>query len=803
MLKAHLKLAWRNLRKHKIFSFINIFGLALGIAASLLIFQYARFELSYDRFEAKAGRIFRMQLDRYNEGKVSTQWARGAAGIGLAMKEAFPEVESYAKLHQSDAVISYGDQQFREERMYFANDAFLPMFSYRAVEGNTEGALKEVNTAVVTTATARKYFGTEHALGKVIRFNDKTNFKITAVIPDLPPNTHLKFDILLSFATYIKMTSPDAETAWSWDGFFTYVLLRPGTDPASLEKKIGSLVQTKWGAEMKEHSEGMVFHLQPLTDIHLHSSYMYEAETNGDGRSVYFLLTIAIFIIVIAWINYINLSTARSIDRAKEVGIRKVLGSLRIQLIRQFLFESLLVNLLAVALAFALVLACLPLFNSITGKAIGFTMLKDPSFWMALSALFGAGTILSGLYPAFVLSSFRPISVLKGKLSGTGHGAFLRQSLVVIQFTASVILIVGTFAVYRQLRFMQRQDLGVQIAQTLILRGPKVTDSTYNDKFNAFKSRILQLSGVTGMTSSTEVPGNKVGWNAGGIHLAGSAATKSNQYRVIGIDYDFLDTYGLKILKGRNFSRQFATDPGAVLFNEAAVKLLGFTKPEDALNKQIEFWGNQYTIIGVVSNHHQEALRQAYDAHIFRLIPGATNFYSLKLSANRDGWAAVVQGAEKQWASFFPGNPFDYFYLDDHYAAQYKADQQFGQTFGLFALLAIVVSCMGLLGLASFVTTQRTREIGIRKIVGAQVSSILLLLTKGFIRPVFVSFLIATPVAYYLLQKWLESYAFRITLNPWMFVLPALLVLVVAILTISTQTMKAASANPAKSLRAE
>lgn len=804
MLKNFFKTAVRNIFKHKVFSFINIFGLAIGIAACLLILQYVNFELSYDKFEKNSSRIFRLQLDRYNEGKVTTQWAAGASGIGVAVKEALPEVETYAKLSKEYSIVSYKDKQFREEKMYFASKDFLPMFSYRAVKGNVNDALKDVNTAVVTSSTAKKYFGTEDALGKVISLNKKNDFKITAVVADPPANTHLKFDILLSFATLIQMTRPDEiDTRWDWDGFFNYILLKPGVDPKLVEKKIADLVQKKWGNEMKVQNEGMVFKLQPLPDIHLYSNFMFEAETNGDGKAVYFLLVIAIFIIVIAWINYINLSTARSIDRAKEVGVRKVIGSYRIQLIGQFMFESILINLLAVFLAFVLIILFLPLFNSLTGKDISLSLIKETSFWLALSALFIIGAFLAGLYPAFVLSSFKPISVLKGKLARTGKGALLRQSLVIIQFAASVALMIGTFAVYRQLTYMQKQDLGVRIDQTIVLRGPSVTDSTYNDKLNSFKIAMLNTPGITAVSASTEVPGGKVSWNAGGIRLVGSDPRKANQYRIIGIDYDFINTFGLKILKGRNFSKQFATDPDAVLFNEAALKLIGFDKPEDALNKQIQFWGHQYTIIGVVSNHHQESLRQNYDAFIFRLIPNNNNFYSLRVQAGNKNWDQIIGTAETQWKKFFPGNPFDYFFLDQHFGEQYKSDKQFGKTFALFAVLAIIVASLGLLGLASFATTQRTKEIGIRKISGAGIFSILLLLTKDFIRPVIISFLIATPIIYYLLEKWLDNYAFKISINPWMFILPAILILLIALVTISTQTIKAASENPVKSLRTE
>ena len=803
MTKNFFLIALRNLFKHKGFSFINIFGLAIGIAASLLIFQYARFELSYDRFEAKADRIYRIQLDRYNQGKLATQWAAGAAGIGPAVKDAFPEVESLARLRNDNGVVTYKDQEFREEHLYFANDNFLSMFSYPALAGSIRGALSDVSTAVLTVSAAKKYFGSENPIGKMISVNKRDLYKVTAVVPDPPANTHLKFNILLSFATFQKWVGPDVNTTVQWDGFYAYVLLRPGADPKQLEKKIAALVQKNWGDDMKKNQWGMVFHLQPLPDIHLTSNYMLEAEVNGDGKAVYFLLAIAIFIIAIAWINYINLATARSMERAKEVGIRKTLGSLRRQLIIQFLFESLLINTLAVIFAFLLILLCLPAFNAIAGKSLTLGLLATGSFWLNLTILFITGTILSGLYPAFVLSSFTPISVLKGKLTGTTHGAFLRQSLVVVQFAASVLLMVGTFTVYRQLHFMQHQDLGVQTSQTLVLKGPRVLDSTYDNQLTNFRTEVLRIPGISHISSSTEVPGQKVGWNAGGIRLVGADETQSRQYRVIGIDYDFLDAYGLKLLKGRNFSRQMGTDTGAVLFNEAAVQQMGYRKPEEALDKHIEFWGKQYTIVGVVTNHHQESLRQAYDAHIFRLIPDANSYYSIKLTANQDHWASIINGVKQQYKAFFPNNPFDYFFLEDHIAEQYKADQQFGQTFSLFAGLAIFVSCLGLLGLAAFVTRQRTKEIGIRKIVGAPVASILVLLTRDFMRPILLAFLIATPLTWYVLEKWLDNYAFRISLTPWLFIGPFILILTVALLTITTQTLYAATASPVKSLRTE
>ena len=543
MIKNFFRIALRNLLKHRVFSFINIFGLALGIAACLLILQYTRFEQSYDKFQPNAGRIYRVQLDRYNEGKLSTQWAAGAAGIGTAIKEAFPEVEAVTRLHIEGNIMSYKDKLFREEKMYYATDDFLSMFSYPALKGSTVGALKEPFTAVLTTTAAQKYFGNEDPIGKTIAMNKVNYFKIMAVIPDPPVNTHLKFNILFSFITLEKWMGPRINTTVDWDGFFTYLLLRPGTNAPRMEKKIAGLVDKKWGEEMRKDKWGMVFHLQALPDIHLSPNYLGEAEVNGDRKAVSFLTIIALFIIVIAWINYINLATARSIERAREVGIRKTLGSLRAQLIGQFLFESFLINLLAVILAITLILIFIPLFNTIAGKSLTLSMFSTTSFWSILTLLFTAGTLLSGLYPAFVLSSFKPIAVLKGRLSGTTHGSLLRQSLVIGQFVASVLLMVGTFTVYRQLHFMQHQDLGVQISQTLVLKGPRATDSTYNNKLTGFRTEVLRIPGVHQVSASTAVPGGQTGWNAGGIREVGADPSKIRQYRVFGIDYDFVDVY--------------------------------------------------------------------------------------------------------------------------------------------------------------------------------------------------------------------------------------------------------------------
>jgi putative ABC transport system permease protein len=807
MYKNYFKIAFRNLFKHKGFSFINITGLALGMASCLLILQYVRTERNYDNFQKDGDRIYRLKQNRYDQGKLTTEWAAGTAGIAQLVKKNCPEVEDVLKIAKSRAVTQYKDKVFREDQMYYVYDNFINFFSCKVIKGDPNTALKEPYCIVLTRSAAKRYFGEEDPMGKMIGLNNKATglFKVTAIIEDAPVNTHFKYTVLLPYAKYLIDRGPGADKSFSWDGFYTYVRLKAGTKEKAFEDKMNQLAQKTFEEELK--GGGMAgkieFKLQPLKDIHLTSHYMMESEVNGDEKAVSFLNIIAFFIIVIAWINYVNLSTARSVDRAKEVGIRKVMGSYRSQLVAQFMFEAILINLMAVILSVVLIMVSLPLFNSLTGKEMGYDLFSQGKFWLTLTALFVTGTVFSGFYPAFALSSFMPIEVLKGKFAKSSRGSFLRQALVVVQFSASVILMVGTFAVYKQLNYMQDHDMGFNMEQILCLRGANAFDSAYAVKFTPFRRELEKLPGIKMVAASTAIPGKKVGWNAGGVTLV-SDPTKQNQFRPIGIDLNYQTVYGLKLLHGRLFSYEFETDPDkSVLFNEEATKYFGFNKPEEALNKEIDFWGARYTIVGIVANHHQESLKEAYDGHIYRMMPDVVDFYSLKIEGKKSEYEKILSGVKDLWDRSFPENPFDYFFLDENFAKQYQADQNFGKTFALFAVLAIIIACLGLLGLASFVTTQRTKEIGIRKILGATLPNILYKLSSGFIKPVIVALLIAIPITYYLLNQWLQNFAFKISMNAWFFIVPSLIVVIVALVTITTQTMKAVSVNPVKNLRTE
>ncbi|KAA9354724.1 ABC transporter permease [Larkinella humicola] len=805
MLTNYFKIAFRNLVRHKVFSAINIVGLSIGIAACLLILQYVDFELSYDQFHAKGDRIYRVKQDRYDKGKLSTQWAGGAQAAGNSFKATFPEVEDYVKVLKRRALIAdYGEKSLKVEKVFVASQSFFKIFSYPLLAGDPTTALAEPNTVVLSETVAKKLFGNEQAMGKTIRFNQRKAVKVTGVYKDMPANTHLHPDLLIPHVTFVKEMGPDnnPDNAWMWDGAMSYLLLRPDANPKALEAKFVPYIEKTIGAELKKYDAGAVYTLQPLKDIHLYSHLMEEAEPNGDGNTVYLLLAIAFFIVVIAWVNYINLATARAINRAKEVGIRKAVGSQRGQLIRQFLIESVLLNGLAVILALGFVVAVMPLFNALSGQHLTLSLLGNGSFWLALATLFIIGTFFSGLYPAFVLSGFRPVTVLKGKMVTSRQGIILRKSLVIFQFAASLFLLVGTLAVFRQISFMQEQSLGINIDQTLVVNPPIIrSDSTFMRQMVAFKEELLRQPAIRHVAASSVVPGQASDWNAGGIRLKGTDESKGSQYRVIAVDYDFLKTFDLKLLAGRDFSKEYGLEKKAVIFNKMAIKQLGFNKPEESIGKEIDFWGETFTIVGVTDNFHQQSLRDAFEPLILRLIPDAGGYFSIKMASSQLN--TTIATVRSEWNRFFPGNPFEYFFLDEHFNAQYQADQRFGQVFGLFTGLAILVACLGLFGLASFTTAQRTKEIGIRKVLGATVPEIVRMLYKEFAILILIACVVATPLAWLAVSQWLNTYAFRADINWWLFALPFVLVLAIALLTVSFQSVKAALMNPVTSLRSE
>ena len=819
MLKSYLTTAWRNIRKNKIFSFINVIGLSIGMAACLLILQYVNFELSYDQFNKNVGDLYRVYNDRYQNGKLIQHGTITYSAIGKAMQNDFPEVVDHSRMEPfGNQIITSGTTKFGDQPVLGVDNSFLSMFSYDLIAGDPRSALTQPYTAVLTESAAARYFGVKgnsvaSVLGKTfIMGNDSLPFKVTGICRDVPENSHLSFTMLVSYVTMLSGRNPYKEADYDFkdSDFWHYIQLRHGSDYKALEARLPAF-SDKYFQGNKVSGSVEKFYLQPLSRAHLYSDFEYEIGQTGSATVVWGLLIIALFIIVIAWVNYVNLSTARSVERAKEVGVRKVIGAEKAQLIRQFLTESFLINILALVLGIGLMLALQPAFNALIGHKLSFVYLLQKSMGgysitIGLLTLVLAGIFVSGFYPAFVLSSFRPILVLKGRFSTSKGGIVLRKALVVGQFAITVVLIIGSFVVYRQIRFMNNQQLGMNIDRMLMIKPPELThwDSTFINRENTFSLELGRLPGVVGAASSWNQMGGETG-RSFDIRRADQDNTTHYTMRNNGISYGFIPLYQMKLVAGRDYAySDFNPDFRKlhnIIVNESAVKLLGFKSPQDAIGKTIMRGDMKWDIVGVINDYHQKSLR--FPVEPTMLIPAYSNGSMISVKVNTSDMPSTIAAIKKTYDAFFPGNYFDYYFLDDHYNEQYANDRLFGKAFSIFAGFAIFIACLGLLGLSLFATMQRTKEIGVRKVLGASVGNIVVLLSADFIRLVIVAIIIATPIAWFILHKWLQDFAYRIDIGWWVFVVAGLLAVAIALATISWQAMRAAVANPVKALRSE
>ena len=810
MLKNYLKVAFRNILRFKGYSLINISGLAIGMTACLLILYFVNYEKSYDRFHENSDRIYRLRYERSDQAGGAVRFASCCPPAGLRIRQKFPEVDKVVRLFRYKAAVSNQDDQsksqpenkFIEERMYFSEPGFFEIFKYAFITGDPLNGLKEPNTAFISASTAKKYFGDQNAMGKILSVDKKTSYRITGVFKDIPTNSHLKFDILLSYQNLLQKFGKEVEDSWGDSGWYTYLLLKPHADVKALEKKLAAMVETEFGEALRYYKLTCELPLQPLNEIHLTSHYMLEFENNGDRDTVNFLSILAVFIIIIAWVNYINLSTARALTRAKEVGLRKVSGASRSHLMAQFFSETIILNFFAVLFALLLVILFLPLFRQVTGTPADYGIWIQKWFWLNVFAMFIVGVFFSGLYPVIALSSFQPVSVLKGKLGNATRGISLRKALIVFQFVMALAMLISTFTVFRQLQFMKDQDLGFSLDNKLIIRAPRVRDASFGSRLQTFKEAILKNPEISHFSVATDVPGKQVWWDAGGITRKG--ANDNKNYQIVGIDYDYVTLFGLKVASGRNFSRDFPSDSSALILNETASRWLGFPNPGSAIGQQVDYWGKMYTVVGVLKDYHQQSVKQAFEPHIFRFMPTGRDvrgLFVLKMKAQNT--SQNLAEIKKQFDEFFPGNPFEYYFLDEYYNQQYQSDELFGTVFAIFSFLAIFVTSLGILGLSSFMVAQRTKEIAIRKVMGANVFGIALFLAKGFLLLIMISFVIALPVTYYGITHWLESFAMRMDLSIGLFLLPLLLVILITGMTICVHVITAALNNPVESLREE
>jgi putative ABC transport system permease protein len=802
MIKNYFKIAFRNLLKNKAFASINIFGLAVGFTCCLLISGFLYSEMSYDKFPHDAKDIYRVEINVENKDFYSA----ADVAVGKGMQSAYPEISGYTRLiNWKDIFVKYEDKQFKEPAIGLVDSNFLQFFSIPLSKGDVASVLKEPHSVVLSKPTAAKYFGTADPIGKLLVINNNiaNPYKVTGILNDLPGDLHFNFDFYIGYRD-----NPDQQT-WSNVGNYTYVKLKPGTDPKKLEAKFPELVakyvvpevQRDMGvsrAEAQKSVNTFVFYLKPISKIHLYSSNKDELEVNGSIKYVYIFAALAFFIILLAAVNFTNLSTAASIKRSKEVGIRKVMGSGKKQLVLQFLSESLLLTFFAYLIALGFVYLALPFFNELSGKQIAFSaFINYKVIGVSLAFVFLVG-LLAGTYPAFFLSSFNIISIIKGKKNATPKSnRHLRSGLVVFQFAVSIALIISTIVVYRQLHFMQNKSLGFDKTQALIINDSYLLGKDQQ----AFKEQILKDSRVVSATLSKDVPIGSPGIDGTQAYAKENAANEShseihiNKYHV---DYDYIKTLGMQMIKGRYFSPDFA-DSAAVVLNEAAVKEFGIKG--DPVGKMIVSSGqHQYNIIGVVKDFHYTSVKEKIAPLVMML---GNNSGALIVKVKTAGIEGLLSSLKNNWNSFNPRGPFSYNFMDDRFAAVYKAEERTGKIFSVFAIISIIIASLGLFGLSAFSIAQRTKEIGVRKVLGAKVSQVVMLLARDFLFMVLLAFIIAVPLTWFAMDKWLQEFAYRINIGWTVFALAGSIAVLIAFATVSFQAIKAAIANPVKSLRTE
>ncbi|MEQ9376879.1 MAG: FtsX-like permease family protein [Imperialibacter sp.] len=805
MLKNYFKIGVRSLLKQKAFTFINVMGLAVGLAAFLLIQQYVKFEKSYDRHYADADQLYRLTTDQVVDSVLGTRDAMSFAPSGKVLVEEVPEiVDATTTQNFGELIFRKGESLVTEEHVLAVDEHFLRLFTYKVLEGHSESLLTEPNTLVLSASKAKFYFGDQNPIGKTIYLQSAfdRDFKVVGIVEDPPQSTHYKFDMLMSISTIKDRLDDDA---WNGYNYYTYVKLDQGADIENVRPLLPVLSKKYMGEE-----SSLVFNLQPVIDIHLYSDFTFEPEMHGSAKAVSFLGLISVFILIIAWVNYVNLSTARSFDRAKEVGIRKVVGARRNQLMFQFITEAFMINVLGSLLALGLAELALPLFNNLISKEILDHTWNDTGFLLNVFIFAIIGTLVSGVYPALVLSGFRPVMVLKGKFRNSKQGIWLRKGLVVLQFASSLSLIACTFIVYQQVNYMRSKDIGMSIDQVVGFRNPRVNDADYEahkQKRTLFAEELKTYPAIQGVAMISNLPGggsSDVNSSSGGIKIVGKTDRLDATTYVLSLNDEVISVLDMEILHGRNFDRNRGMDTATVLVNEAFIKRFGLVPDVSLINEKVQFGKNpenrKHDIVGIVKDVNRSSLKNEVEPTVY-FYNDTPSQVMVKLAAGK--YREGLEILETTWQKFFPNDPLRYTFLDERFEGLYQEDKRFGAVFGAFAVLALVVATLGLFGLSSFMAIQRTKEVGVRKVLGASVPNIIGIFYKDFLSLIAVAFLVGAPLIYFGMTQWLDGYAYRIGF-PWLFLgLSLLIVLAIALLTVGYQVYKVAVLDPSKTLRYE
>jgi predicted permease len=789
MIKNYLKIAFRNIIRHKAFAAINIAGLAIGMACSIFILLWVQNELSYDRFNKNANEIYRIAA-RAGDFKVAINPAPMVADLQAKM----PVIKNTVRLATSSNVFEVGERKFEEKRVFYADSTFLQVFSYRLLKGDRASVLNRPDAVLITEDLAKKYFGHEDALGKILRKDNNKDVIVTGILANIPSNSHLQFDCILPMSSIAQTNDNIKNQVWDNFDFYAYVQLDKTSGPSSANiAKFNKQMDDIYKTHVSEKTLKVNFSLQPLTAIHLHSNYQVDLPGHGNIQYVNIFFVVALFILSVACINFMNLATARSARRAKEVGLRKVVGAGRKQLIGQFLGESMLISFVSLILATGIVWLLLPLFNDLAGKKLSIHLLDRRIITILVTIALATG-LISGSYPALFLSGFQPVKVLKGNVKTMGGNLIFRNGLVVVQFVVSIMLLAGTAIVYRQLNFIKSMNLGFDKSNLLYL---PMAGEMWN-KQQALKAELKQNPLTSNYAITSDLPVDLASGTVN-VHWEGKDPKSQVVFPTLMVDEGFFNVFQMKILSGRVFSPEFKSDSTNFIVNEKAVQVMGM-KVSNAVGKSLSLWDNKGTIIGVVKNFNYKPIQQPIEPMILALNRwGGTAVIRTQPGKTE----ATIKALGKISADLNPGYPFSYGFLDQDLANQYKGEQRIGSLFNVFAVLAIFISCMGLYGLSAFMAEQRTKEIGVRKVLGASVFKVVYLLSTGFTKLILIAVVIAVPLAWFAINSWLKSFAFRVNADWMVFLIASLAALAIAWLTVSYESIKAAIANPVKSLRNE